>query len=77
MLKRIIQSPYLNLISGLVLLATAGYETWKSLDEGVGAHHGVLVFSVIHIVKLLPEFMHGLKEVDEADEGLKKKASAA
>ena len=52
MLSKVVHSPYLNLISGVVLLLTSGYETWSSFgEETVGAHHGILVFSVIHIFK--------------------------
>ncbi|MEJ6570100.1 MAG: hypothetical protein QNL80_14650 [Akkermansiaceae bacterium] len=74
MLKKIIQSPYLNLLSGLILLITAGYETWESFGEAsIGAHHGILIFSLIHIAKSIPEVMHGLKELDEANEEKKRK----
>lgn len=67
MLKKITQSPFLNLFSGLILLVTAGYETWESFDDfSVGVHHGILVFSLIQIVKSIPEIMHGLKEIEEA-----------
>jgi len=72
MLKAIIDSVYLNLISGLVLLVTSGYETWNTFGEGtIGAHHGVLIFSIIHILKTLPEMVEGFKDVNEA-EGLEK-----
>lgn len=68
MLKKITESPYLNLLSGLILLMTAGYETLETLDEfHLAAHHGLLVFSVIQIIKTIPEFMHGLKEVEESE----------
>lgn len=67
MLKQITQSPYLNLFSGLILLATAGYETISTLDESsLGVHHGILIFSVIQIIKVFPEIMHGLTEIQEA-----------
>lgn len=69
MLKTITHSPYLNLLSGLILLMTAGYETLETLDHfQLGSHHGVLMFSVIQIVKTVPEFMHGLKEVEESED---------
>ena len=69
MLKNIVQSPYLNILSGLILLITAGYETWKGFGEtSLGAHHGILIFSLIHIAKSFPEVMHGLKELEEASE---------
>jgi hypothetical protein len=65
MLKKIVQSAYLNLLSGLILLITAGYQVWESFEEAsVGAHHGILFYSLVHIAKTIPEFMSGLKGLD-------------
>jgi hypothetical protein len=76
MLKKIINNPYLNLFSGLTLLFTAGFETWRTFGEvSIGAHHGILIFSLIHITQTLPEIMHGFKELDEANEEIKDKIS--
>ncbi len=73
MLKKITQSPYLNLISGIVLLFTAGYETWETIGEStIGAHHGIVVFGIIQITKAIPEILHGLKEIEEGDQLLAK-----
>jgi hypothetical protein len=48
-------------------LFTAGKETWESIGEfSIGVHHGVLIFSIVQIMQTLPELMHGLKEIDEA-----------
>lgn len=67
MLKEIVQSPYLNLVSGLILLISASYETWLNIDEiAFGLHHGMLIFSLAHIARTIPEVMHGLKELNEA-----------
>ena len=69
MLKRITQSPYLNLLSGLILLATSGYEVFITANEAVvGVSHGILIFSVIHVIKVIPDIMHGLTEIEEAEE---------
>ncbi len=67
MLEKITQSRYLNLLSGFVLLFTSGYETWHTIDHfSIGAHHGVLIFSIIQILKTLPEIMDGARELTEA-----------
>lgn len=64
MLRRIIYSPWVNLFSGLVLLITSGYEAWVSIDSyALGVHHGVFVFSIIHIIKALPDVLHGAKDI--------------
>ena len=69
MLKQIVQSPYLNLLSGLILLATAAYEIVVTADEAVlGVSHGILVFSLVQVIKVLPDIMHGLSEIKEADD---------
>lgn len=69
MLKQITQSPYLNLLSGMILLSAALYEIVISVDEAAfGVRHGILIFSIIQIVKTIPEIMHGLTEIQEADD---------
>ena len=67
MLEKITRSSHLNLLSGLILLITAGYETWEAIEDfNLGAHHGVLIFSIIQILKSLPEFLEGAKDMAEA-----------
>ncbi len=66
-LKKIVKSPYLNILSGLILLITAGYEVWESFGQtSVGVPHGILVFSLVHIAKTIPEIMDGLEELEQA-----------
>ena len=68
--EKLTRSPYLNLLSGLILLITSGYETWDTIESfSLGAHHGVLVFSIIHILKSLLEMMDGAEKVVEAKAG--------
>jgi hypothetical protein len=69
MLERIAKSPYLNMLAGIVLIITAGYETWESFGEyKMGTHHGVLVFGFVQVIKALPETLHGVKEIREGEE---------
>lgn len=69
MLKQITKSPYLNLFSGLILLATSAYEIAITADQAVvGISHGILVYSIIHVIKVIPDIMHGLAEIEEAKE---------
>lgn len=64
MLKNFTQNPLVNLMSGLILLLTSGYETWNTIEEfSVGTHHGVFLFSVLQILKTLPEVLQGSKEL--------------
>ncbi len=74
MLKKITQSEYLNLISGIILLITSGYEIFESFAEpSIGAHHGILIFGIIQILRAIPEIVHGLKELEDAKEAKKLK----
>ena len=69
MLKKITQSQYLNLISGVILLITSGYEIFETFNEpSLGAHHGILIFGIIQIVRTIPEILHGFKELEDANE---------
>ncbi len=77
MLRRMTDSPYLNLFSGLVLLITSGYEIMMTVDDVlVGVRHGVLVFGLIQIVKAVPEIMRGLEEVQKAGHIMEERRSA-
>ncbi len=74
MLRKITQSPYLNLISGLILLLSSAYEIITTIDEtSFAVRHGILIFSIIQIVKVIPEILHGLTEIEEAEEIVQKK----
>ncbi|WP_432696975.1 hypothetical protein ACQUQP_01040 [Marinobacterium sp. YM272] len=68
LMRRIAENPYLGLLAGVVLLATSGYEIVDRFDEHrLGAHHGLFVFSMIHILRALPEVVEGAEEVSKLD----------
>jgi hypothetical protein len=65
MFKKFLHSPHLSLFAGVVLLLTAGYETFTTLETfTVGAHHGILLFSLIHIAKAIPELKEGIGQIE-------------
>jgi hypothetical protein len=67
MLKKIVESPYLNIIAGVILILAAGVEIYETVEESqVGAHHGLFVFAIIHILKSIPEILHGLDDIEKA-----------
>lgn len=69
MLKSIVHSPYLNLFSGAILLLTSSWETWNRFDDfSLAAHHGVLVFSIVQLMRTIPEIFDGLKDIHESVE---------
>jgi hypothetical protein len=66
MMEKIANNPLLNLLSGIILLVSAGYETWDTLEQfSLGAHHGVLVFSLFHILQTLPDLLEGRAKLSE------------
>jgi len=75
LLKKIAHSPILNIISGLALLVFASYDVFDIVKEtneltlapGAGVHHGVFIYSIIHILKALPDVMEGLQELDDVE----------
>ncbi|PRQ02385.1 hypothetical protein ENSA5_23120 [Enhygromyxa salina] len=64
-IHRISTSPYMNLFAGLALLVTSGAETVTSFEEGIGVHHGVLVYALVQVVKVFPELFEGLEGIHE------------
>ena len=71
MLRKISESPYLNIVSGVILLLTSGYEIWESFGESpIGSRHGVAIFGLSQIIKSMPEIIDGLKKYKEAEENL-------
>ena len=62
--KAVARNPYLNLVSGAVLLVTAGCEIVRTLDgASLGIHHGIAFYAVMHILKCLPEITHGSEQL--------------
>ena len=65
MFNRFIQNPFVNLLCGLILLFTSGYEVWSTIEGfTIGAHHGVFIFSIMQVLKVIPEFLQGSKEIN-------------
>lgn len=68
-MKNFIKSPYLKLFCGVILLISSGFEIIDSFgDSSFGAHHGVFVFGIIHILKSFPEIHEGLDHFDKAND---------
>lgn len=69
MLKKIVNNPYLNFIAGIVLLLTTGVELFEleSLGE-VGGNHGIFFYSLLVVLKSIPEILEGLEDIEKARE---------
>lgn len=65
-LKKIAENPWINLISGLILLITSGNEILKTIGEGgIGTHHGVAFFGLVQVIQFLPHILHGTEQVSK------------
>ena len=64
-LAQLLENAWVHLMSGVILLLTAGLETIRTLeDEALGAHHGVTVFAVIQVLRYLPDVVHGAEQLN-------------
>ena len=72
-IEKFVNNPYVNFLTGLALLYTSGLEVFDSLDEDfkMGAHHGVLIFGILQVLRSLPEFVEGSKKMKESKSKLK------
>ena len=72
-LKEFIESPYLSLFTGLLLVATSLAEVIRTIDDDViGSHHGILVFGIVQILSALPEIVYGLKDMSSSGDKIRK-----
>jgi hypothetical protein len=71
-LKRLVSSPYLNLLVALVLLYSGLSEAWHDFQEigeyRFGVHHGIVLYSLLQIAKVLPELFDGMAHLTEVSE---------
>lgn len=69
MLKTILNHPILHFIVGCILLYTCGVEIIRDIrsaeEAEIGAHHGVALYALLHILTTLPEVYKGLSHVSE------------
>ena len=68
-LNRIVENPYLNVVVGIVFLCSGISETVEEFrhsdNVNFGAHHGVILFSILHILKTVPHFLEGLDYLEK------------
>lgn len=72
-LRRVTESPALNLGAGLILCCSGLAETFRELSElgewRFGAHHGVAVFGLVTVLKSIPDLLEGLEYVSRGEGG--------
>ncbi len=67
-LRRIIGNPLFNLVVGIFLLISslceAGDTLWENLVHlNLKAHHGIVIFAIMNIIKTIPELFEGLEHI--------------
>lgn len=68
-LAQLLENAWVHLVSGIILLLTAGMETLRTLEADVlGAHHGVTVFAVLQILRYIPDVVHGAEQLSQTRE---------
>ena len=63
LLGKFAENTYVKLISGLTLLLTSLYELISETEGGLHSEHGIIVFTLFHILRVLPELQHGASEI--------------
>ncbi len=73
-MEKFINSPYIKLLCGIILMVTSGKEVLDSFGDGtIGAHHGVLVFGFVQVLKSIPDFHESIGELKEVNDSIGKK----
>ncbi len=66
-LARFLENPWTNIGVALILIATSSVEVWEDFahedGSGLGAHHGILVFGVVSLLKALPDALGGVERL--------------
>lgn len=70
--RQIVENPYLNVVVGIIFMCSGISETVEEFRHSenvkLGAHHGVILFSILHILKTVPDFFEGLDYIEKASE---------
>lgn len=71
-LNAAVQHPYLELITGLILVSTALAETGSSIVDDLlsghfRVHHGVIVLGLVHCIKALSSLLSTLILISDSD----------
>lgn len=68
-LAKMLENAWVHLVSGVILLVSAGMETISTLEEGaIGAHHGVTIFAVLQILRYIPDVVHGAEQLGRVNQ---------
>jgi hypothetical protein len=63
LLSKFAENTYVKLVAGLTLLLTSLYDLITESEAGLQSEHGIIFFSLLHILRVLPELQHGASEI--------------
>ena len=63
LLGKFAENTYVKLVAGLTLLLTSLYELVMETEAGLQSEHGIIIFSLFHLLRVLPELQHGASEI--------------
>ncbi len=69
-LKAITESPYVNLVVGLILIYTSVSEMiaeFDKVDHGISMHHGVALYGLLMVFRSIPELVEGLSHMSRVE----------
>ncbi len=72
-IRRVADNPWLRVLVALILVATGVSETLTELEADVAdmalrAHHGVLLYGVVDLLRTLPDLFEGIAGIAEVRE---------
>lgn len=62
-LSKFADNTYVKLTVGITLMVTALYDLVEETELGLQSEHGIVVFSLVHLLRVLPELQHGASEI--------------
>jgi hypothetical protein len=70
-LARFAKNPNLQMFVAIVLIVTSLQETWGSVAEDFSqlkfrVFHGTLLLGIVHLLRILPEFVEGIERASKA-----------
>ena len=78
-IANVLKSPALNMTGAFVLFATSGFEIFTAADElgevfsghNIKAAHGVFIYSIILILRVVPDVLEGAEYLNASSNNLR------
>ena len=72
-IKAFVSHPVTTLTTALTLIGTSASEAWETIDADLvefdlGAHHGLMIFGFVNLIRVLPDLVEGFERLVEVKE---------